>query len=289
MSAEPTAAEQLRTVFELSDVAMDPGEPFAERLERALETGGDHLGLPAGFLTAIDPAAERQEILVLTGDADGLQEGMVVPLSESYCRKTVASESGTLVVADATAEGWTGDPAYQRFGLESYVRSVLAFDGDRHGTVCLAGDDPCPDSNKETVVDVVELLARWASYELSMRAGRGPAAGNGVVASFADPVDRDTVDATFDPLSNQLRRDLLGRLARSDGPVAVGDLAESLAAGGDGHDESLERVETALRHRHIPKLRHAGVVSFDERDQKLDYRPTGALDRCLAQVGLLGQ
>lgn len=285
MSAGP-ATDQLQTFFELSDTILDPGAALDERLREALRVGTERLEFSAGFLTNVDPAAGRQEMLLLTGAAGNLREGVAVPLAESYCRRTVESESGSLTVADAEAEGWADDPAYERFELESYVGSVLEVDGDRKGTVCFAGDDPYQES-LDTVVEFVDLLAEWVGYEVSIRTGRSSAREDGVIVSFVDSVDRGTVDTALDLLSSQLRRELLTYLAQSDGPVTLTEAVETLAAGaGPDRSRSPEQVEVALVHCHVPRLRHAGVVTYDEHTQELTYRPTDALDRLLEQTRL---
>lgn len=285
MSVGPTT-DQLQAFFELSDAVLDPEAALEERLREALRVGTEHLEFSAGFLTNVDPSAGRQDILLLTGAAGSLHEGVTVPLGESYCRRTVESESGSLTVADAEAEGWADDPAYERFELESYVGSVLEVDGDRQGTVCFARDDPYQGS-LDAVVGFAELLAKWVGYEFAVRTGRSSARGDGVIVPFVDPVDRGTVDTALDLLSNRLRRELLACLARSDGPVTLMEAVETLAAG-DGPEEgrSPERVEVALVHCHVPRLRHAGVVTYDEHTRELTYQPTDALDRFLEQTRL---
>lgn len=76
-------------------------------------------------------------------------------------------------------------------------------------------------------------------------------------------------DDLFDVLSNHRRRYALHSLKQRDGAVAVGDLAEEIAAW--ENDVSIaeltaadrKRVYTALQQFHLPKMATTGIVAFD--------------------------
>ena len=78
-------------------------------------------------------------------------------------------------------------------------------------------------------------------------------------------VERDggtpSVDTIHDLLASAERRFVLRRLAATDGPVPVDDLAEELAAVGDSGETV--RASVALYHMHLPPLDEADVVAFD--------------------------
>jgi hypothetical protein len=285
MAAQPRAAQHLDQLFDLAEIVFDPNQPFEQRLEAALATESDHLDVPCGFLTNIDVEADRQEITLTSGMAGNLREAETAPLSESYCRKTIASDSGTLTVADARAEGWDDDPAYRRFELETYVGSTVEFAGQPRGTLCFADDTPRDEPFGETPVAFVELLARWASYELAHRTGREPAEPVGDrLASFREGVEPSVVDTALDLLANRTRRDLLSYLATADGPITVEEAAAHLANTGGVHGQSPGRLEIALVHSHVPKLADAGVVTYDAPTGELDYRPDDAIERVRRRV-----
>jgi hypothetical protein len=83
-------------------------------------------------------------------------------------------------------------------------------------------------------------------------------------------------DVLFDILSNPRRRHALHYLKQRDGPVAVGEMAETLAAWEHGTTRSgitskqRKRVYTSLYQSHLPKMERAGVVEYD--------RPRGMVD-----------
>ena len=89
---------------------------------------------------------------------------------------------------------------------------------------------------------------------------------------------RETQDV-YDVLRNERRRYALHALTVADGPVAVGDLADRVAAW--EHDTTVEEVTERERHRvytslqqvHLPRLDEADLVRFDEDRGVVDPSP----------------
>jgi len=288
MAAEPAADGHLDHLLDLSTLVFEPGTTFTERLAAALELESEYLDLPYGFLSYIDREAEHQEIVLTTGMETIVEEGETIPLSETYCRRTIATDEGRLAVDAAGEEGWAGDPAYERFGLEQYVGSAVEFDDERRGTVCLAGEQPRDEPREEFETELVSLVARWASCELAQRTGKtGFEPDPARFATFAESVDATAVDTALDLLADRTRRELLPYLATVDGPVTVREAAAYLANTNGVPGQAPERVEIALVHSHVPKLVSAGVVDYDESDRKLDYRASDGLERLLNRVRTL--
>jgi PAS domain S-box-containing protein len=187
-AVESELAESEASLARLYRITSQLDLGFEEKLTRILELGSDRLDLPYGFLTDIDDGTQR--IVLGVGDHPELQTGASCPLSESYCRKTIDSE-GLLGVLDAAAEGWEEDPAYERFGLGSYLGGKVVVDGEVFGTLCFASDtphDPFTDSERT----FVELLTRWAGYELEQReAKRRLERQNERLSEFASVLSHD--------------------------------------------------------------------------------------------------
>lgn len=285
MAAEPRAAQNLDQLFDLTETVLDPSRRFERRLASALESESDHLDVPCGFLTNIDVDDERQEIVLTSGTLGDLDEGDTLSLSESYCRKTIASPSGTLAVTNAGAAGWDDDPAYQRFGLDTYVGSTVDLGGEPHGTLCFAGDEPREEPFDETAIGFVELLAQWVSYELARRTGREPSEPfEDPLSSFRDGIEPSAIDTALELLCNPTRRELVSYLTTAVGPTTVDDAAAHLANAGSVPGRSPERIEISLVHSHVPKLADADVVAYDEQTREIDYQPTDAVERVFNRV-----
>ncbi|MFB6211531.1 MAG: response regulator [Halobacteriales archaeon] len=162
---------------------------FDTKVERLLAVGTDLLDLPYGFLSRIEDGV--QEIVVARGEHALLQPGETCPLSEAYCRKTI-TEDEIVAVNDVLKAGWDDDPAYDRFDLGAYIGSKITIDGDVYGTFCFASREPRAVEFGPFERTFVDLLARWASYELhQQQTARQLQAQNDRLGEFASIVSHD--------------------------------------------------------------------------------------------------
>lgn len=167
---ESELEQGVETLHALYEISSDTGMSFDEKRRELLEFGCEFLDLPHGFITEITET--RQTIIASVGDHELLQPGEACPLEQSYCRKTIATESGFLAVRNAGEEGWTEDPAYETFELETYIGGKIVVDGELYGTVCFASDHPRDEEFSELEWTFVELLSRWLSYEFEQLEAR---------------------------------------------------------------------------------------------------------------------
>lgn len=86
-----------------------------------------------------------------------------------------------------------------------------------------------------------------------------------------EPTTEVSEDELFDVLANQRRRFAVHLLKREgEGSVAIGDMADQIAAWENGIDTTeitgneRKRVYTALQQSHLPKMDEAGVVEFNK-------------------------
>ena len=144
-------------------ITADSEQPYEAKLADLLDLGRTYLDVEVGFLTEVDDGT--QLIVEASGDHELLQAGKSCPLSKAYCRETVEKE-GSLTVQHAEVEGWEGDAAYERFGLESYIGAKVVIDGEIYGTFCFADSQPRDRAFTEDEETFVELMAEWVGYEL---------------------------------------------------------------------------------------------------------------------------
>lgn len=101
-------------------------------------------------------------------------------------------------------------------------------------------------------------------------------------------VDGDSLDTVFGLLADERRR-LLLYLLREHGEANLDDLADVLTGwlavrrgGGVGTPEARRKLYVSLYHTHVPKLRGAGIVTFDEGTTVVSFEPPSEeLDRLL--------
>jgi len=161
--ARETEQEALREMYRIT---ADREADFGEKVTALLDLGRDLLDVPYGFLTEVQD--DTQLVAAARGDHPLLQPGDTCPLSEAYCRKTLTKDD-LVTVQNAVAEGWSDDPAFERFGLGCYAGAEVVVDGETYGTFCFADTDPREEPFSETERTFVELMARWVSYEIEQR------------------------------------------------------------------------------------------------------------------------
>jgi len=208
-------------LHELYIVASNATLSFETRREKIIELGCQYLDLPYGFVTEIDSATQR--IVTAVGDHELLSAGAQCPIEQSYCRKTI-DDDGFLAVANAVEEGWDGDPAYERFGLGSYIGGKVIVDGDLFGTLCFASTEPRGREFTGSERTFVEMASRWLGYEIERH-------------NRTRRLERQ--NERLDRFASQVSHDLRNPLS-----VAVGRL--ELAIESHGEDEDLIAVRDAL-------------------------------------------
>lgn len=103
---------------------------------------------------------------------------------------------------------------------------------------------------------------------MSVQPQTRPSAGAEPTEATASSVEQLSKDDIFDVLSNHRRRYALHSLKQRDGAVALGDLAEEIAAWENGVSVAeltaadRKRVYTALQQFHLPKMDKTGIVEF---------------------------
>ncbi len=152
-----------RYLRQLYETIASPDASFAGKARQLLELGREYLGLDVGFLSRID--GDAFEIVDAVGSHELLQPGDAASVSQTYCRRVLESD-GPLGVVDAAAEGWENDPAYEQYGLESFLGITVSGGADQYGTLCFADTDPRDAPFTEGQQTFVELMGEWFSHEL---------------------------------------------------------------------------------------------------------------------------
>ena len=205
----------------LYGIVADAELTFDERLQRALALGCEYLDLETGILTHIE--GDFQRIVEAHGPHEGIQPGDECALSEAYCRKTIESDE-PMTVEHAAEAGWEDDPAYERFGLETYVGVKLMVDGDLYGTVCFADRSPRETGFSELELAFVDLLDR----------------------GIASTLERHTYERELERQNERLEEfaGVVGHDLRNPLNVASGYLEMAQKTGDESH---LARIEGAHR------------------------------------------
>ena len=166
---EQQRQESLQALQQLYAVSSGRDRTFEEKIEEILRLGREYLGVDNGFLTRIEQ--NTQHVVLSDAVHAELQAGESCPLDEAYCKHTIQLDE-LLTVVSAADEGWDEDPAYDRFGLGTYIGGRVEVDGGLYGTLCFADTAERGEPFTDTQRTFVELLTRWVSYELEREQAR---------------------------------------------------------------------------------------------------------------------
>lgn len=244
------------------------------RLRQLFERETAEFDLEFGFLSYIDLETETERFDVVYGSHERLKPNTTVPLSQTYCRETIADPSGTVAISDAPAEGWDDDPAYETFGLGSYLGTTVSVDGELYGTLCFAGtaarDDPLVDAEKA----LLEMHARWVAYTLS-HWGEPPARETCVETVAERAVASEAVDSMMDALRSRTRRMVLIALLGDAAETGIATLTRKMNHG---------NARMQLYHNHLPKLADAGYIEWGSDTDTVSRGPNFAEIEPLVQL-----
>ena len=148
------------------------------KIDRLLEIGRERLDLTIGFTSRIE--ADRFEVTRQLGADELFQSfidaGMVSPdgtvgLETTYCRRTI-EDGGTTAFTNPEEDGWSDDPAYELFGLETYIGGRVVAEGEILGTLCFADEETRDRQFTDDERLFVELLAEWLGQEFERQQAR---------------------------------------------------------------------------------------------------------------------
>jgi PAS domain S-box-containing protein len=186
--------ERERSLRQLSEITSRTELPFDEKARELLELGRERFGLDVGFVASVDGG--RVSILQAVGDHELIRPGATDDLDVTYCRR-VFGEPGSLAVAEAPREGWTDDPAYERYGLDAYLGTGISAGREPFGTLCFADRSPREEPFTDAETTYLELLGQWLSYELEReRREERLAALNGMSRELMAAEDRAAIAST---------------------------------------------------------------------------------------------
>ena len=151
---------------EFHRISSDKSVSLYGKVRELIEFGRDYLGLESGFVNRI--AEGVQTTIAACGENPDLKPGLTASLENTYCRFTI-EQPEIMTVSDAPAEGWDDDPAYEKFGLRSYIGTKLDLEDGLYGTLCFASRDVREHGFSDTDKVFVDILGRWLSFELERR------------------------------------------------------------------------------------------------------------------------
>lgn len=245
-------SEQLTHIQRLAETLFASDMELEDKLRRLIATEADEFDLEHGFLSRIDTDAETEQFEIVHGARGDLAPNKTVQLSTTYCRKTIADPTGTMAVSDASAEGWEGDPAYERFNLGSYLGTTVSVGDNLYGTLCYANTEPRSEPIAEEEVRLIEIEGQWLGFLLSQ--GTTPVDHGGDSGFEMLPSSSAQLDSVMNALMRSERRVVLSMLLNTPTDTSIESIARKVPR---------ENARELLHHVHLPKLAEEEYIEWD--------------------------
>nr|WP_087021820.1 sensor domain-containing diguanylate cyclase [Thaumasiovibrio subtropicus] len=163
MELQYTESERvIRRLYEITN-AYDKG--FQYQIRALLAMGLERFNLDIAILSRIEGDKYVVEHTIAPPDIP-LRPGDTFELGKTYCSVTCEANSPVAIERVGESDALGTHPAYQAFGLESYVGIPVRCKGELYGTLNFSSATPYPRQFNEIDIDSLNLMASWIGVEL---------------------------------------------------------------------------------------------------------------------------
>lgn len=141
---------------------------FEAQVKQLLKMGLERFNLDIGILAKID-----NNLYVVTEcvvpDGMELSSGVEFDFASTYCHITCGADGPTAIEHVGINDKYASHPAYQAFGLESYIGMPIKLNGMLYGTLNFSSPTPHTRKFKTVDIDALQLMTSWIEVELIRR------------------------------------------------------------------------------------------------------------------------
>lgn len=141
---------------------------FEHQIHELLAMGLERFNLDIAIFSQIE--GERYRVKqCIAPDAVELTPGDTFDFAITYCHLTCQAQGPVAIENMGKSDELASHPAYQAFGLESYIGIPIRPNGKLYGTLNFSSPLPYPRHFQEHDVDALQLMASWIEVELIRR------------------------------------------------------------------------------------------------------------------------
>lgn len=155
----------IRRLYEITN-SYDLG--FATQIEQILKMGLERFNLDIAILSKIDDNLYVVKHCVVPDDVE-LSSGVEFDLTTTYCHITCGANGPTAFEHIGKHDQYASHPAYESFGLESYIGMPIKLNGELYGTLNFSSAKPYDRKFKEVDINALQLMTSWIEVELIRR------------------------------------------------------------------------------------------------------------------------
>ena len=165
MDAVNSGEKVIRRLYEITN-SYDLG--FETQIKQLLQMGLDRFHLDIGILSKIDKNQYVVKHCVVPNEVE-LISGSNFDFDKTYCHITCSVDAPTALEHIGKHEQYASHPAYESFGLESYIGMPIKLNGKLYGTLNFSSAAPYKRKFKAVDIDALQLMTSWVEVELIRR------------------------------------------------------------------------------------------------------------------------
>ena len=165
MPANTNSEKVIRRLYEITN-NYDAG--FDTQINQLLQMGLDRFQLDIAILSHIEDNRYMISHCVVPPDFE-LTSGVKFDLLQTYCHITCQADAPVAIAHMGKDDRYAHHPAYQAFGLESYIGMPIRLHGQLYGTLNFSSANPYQRRFNAFDIDVLQLMASWVQVELIRR------------------------------------------------------------------------------------------------------------------------
>ena len=162
------ASESEIVIRRLYQITNEYRKGFDTQIAQLLMMGLERFDLDIGILSKVEGNHYRVEHCIAPDGAE-LQSGDTFDYRSTYCEITCKSIGPIGIEHCGKHDKYATHPAYQSFGLESYIGIPIFVNEELYGTLNFSSPRPYYREFKEFDIDVMRLMASWIEVELVRR------------------------------------------------------------------------------------------------------------------------
>ena len=160
-----TSETLIRRLYQITN---DYQKGFDIQITQLIMLGLERFNLDIGILSRV----ENDVYTVLhcvTPEGVELNPGDTFDYNATYCQITCSSFSPVAIENMGKDDRYAKHPAYEAFGLESYIGVPIFIDDEVFGTLNFSSATPYERSFAQVDIDALKLMASWIEVELIRR------------------------------------------------------------------------------------------------------------------------
>ncbi|MFT5805914.1 MAG: diguanylate cyclase (GGDEF)-like protein [Moritella dasanensis] len=165
MEAVNSGEKVIRRLYEITN---SYALGFETQIEQILKMGLERFNLDIAILSKIDNNSYVVKHCVVPEGME-LTSGVEFDFNTTYCHITCLADGPVALEYVGKHDQYASHPAYQSFGLESYIGMPIKLNGELYGTLNFSSPTPYDRTFKAVDIDALQLMTSWIEVEIMRR------------------------------------------------------------------------------------------------------------------------